>query len=115
MSFLCLFTIPPPPRSTLFPYTTLFRSPLTVTVALSPYADPQQPVGQKVPGVSHDAYAWAIPWLLVLFVVLIIGALAGLWWWRRRRVLARLDAAMTVARAETPKQTRAPAGSGAGP
>src|SRR5699024_12884749 len=28
LSFLCLFSsmIPPPPRSTLFPYTTLFRS-----------------------------------------------------------------------------------------
>src|SRR5207248_4552810 len=26
LTFLFFFTIPPPPRSTLFPYTTLFRS-----------------------------------------------------------------------------------------
>jgi hypothetical protein len=84
--------------------------PLTVTVALVPYADPQQPVGQKVPSVSHDAYAWAIPWLLVLFVVLIFGGLAGVLLWRRRRNLARLDAAMAVAREETLKQTRQTAG-----
>jgi WxL interacting protein linking bacterial and host surfaces len=87
--------------------------PLTVTVALTPFPDPQQPLGPKVPGVSHDAYAWAIPWLLVLFVLVILGALAGLWWWRRRRVLARLDAAMTVARDETLGQQRSPAAAGA--
>jgi hypothetical protein len=61
--------------------------PLTVTVALQPYADPEQPVGQAIPSFSGDATIWAIPWLVLLVIVLILGGLAFLvlWMVRRRR------------------------------
>jgi hypothetical protein len=61
--------------------------PLTVTVALQPYADPEQPVGQAIPSFSGSATIWAIPWLLLVVIVLILGGLAylALWMVRRRR------------------------------
>src|SRR5690348_17663772 len=38
--------IPPPPRSTLFPYTTLFRSPVRM--------DPGHPAGTGVPSIRNN-------------------------------------------------------------
>src|SRR5438874_5921756 len=52
--------IPPPPRSTLFPYTTLFRSPLVQERAVVGGVHPlpveervAQPVGDGRPGGVH--------------------------------------------------------------
>src|SRR3989442_3184862 len=59
--------IRPPPRSPLFPYTTLFRSPLLLLVAmLKPPAIPQpgplgQPKSPKQVGAPADATRAAIP------------------------------------------------------
>lgn len=78
---------------------------LTVHIALTPFPDPLQPVGQAVPGVSGSGYAWAIPWLLVLIAVVLLLVIGGLWWLRRRRMLAKLDDAMALARAETLRST----------
>src|SRR5205085_3481237 len=40
LSFFLFFSmIPPPPRSTLFPYTTLFRSPTSTRTNISPPAN----------------------------------------------------------------------------
>jgi hypothetical protein len=52
--------------------------PITVDVALQPYADPQQPVGQTIPTFDGSATIWAIPWVLVLVILLILGGLAYL-------------------------------------
>lgn len=88
--------------------------PLTATVALQPYPDPAQPVGQAVPANSKDGYTWAMPWLLTLLIVLILGAGAALWIVRRRKVLSQLDRAMVLAREETLKESRTPETAGAG-
>lgn len=88
--------------------------PLTVTVALEPFPDPTQPVGQAVPSSSKDGFTWAMPWLLILLIVLVLAAGAGAWLLRRRKMLERLDEAMELARAETIKQSRTPEPAGAG-
>ncbi len=77
----------------IFPY-----GPLTASVALTPYPDPQQPIGQAVPKTQTSGYFWAIGWLLVILVILLLLILVGLWLLRRRRVLRRIDAAMLAAR-----------------
>src|SRR5438132_3751197 len=47
----CLLTLPPPPRSPLFPYTTLFRSLFTVTLADGSTKD-VTPVDHDVPTIA---------------------------------------------------------------
>src|SRR5699024_12831068 len=54
VSFLFLLLTPPPPRSTLFPYTTLFRSP-----RLRPRQS--RPGAPGVPGVPTGAGSAACP------------------------------------------------------
>src|SRR5256885_11008002 len=62
-----------PPRSTLFPYTTLFRS-LLVTETVNPMASPAETEGLSAdlatsmaePRTSADHSPWKHPWLLVL-------------------------------------------------
>jgi hypothetical protein len=81
--------------------------PLTMTVQLSPYPDPLQPVGQTLGAVTGSASTWAMPWLLIGLIVLLIIGLIVLWLLRRRRVLARLDEAMLTAREETLQEVRA--------
>jgi hypothetical protein len=75
--------------------------PLTVTVALQPYADPEQPVGQVIPSFSGSATIWAVPWLLLIVIVLILGGLGYLTFRmvRRRR---GPDGARPVGPAPTP-------------
>lgn len=77
----------------IFPY-----GPLTATVTLTPFPDPQQPVGQAVPKTASSGYFWAMPWLLLLVVLIILLIGIALWLMRRRRVLGRIDAAMLAAR-----------------
>jgi hypothetical protein len=80
---------------------------LTVHIALTPFPDPEQPVGQTVPGASGSGYAWAVPWILLLFVLVVAAVVAGVWWQRRRRMIGRLDRAIATARDETLKSTAA--------
>ncbi|HKT04262.1 MAG TPA: DUF916 domain-containing protein [Rugosimonospora sp.] len=72
--------------------------PLTVTVDLQPYADPQQPVGQTIHASTGHGYLWAVPWLLLGLVLLLAAGGVVFWRLRRRRTLSRLDAAMRAAR-----------------
>src|SRR5205807_5764789 len=50
---LCYLSLPPPPRSTLFPYTTLFRSPHCLLTE----GNDQVSVRDHVVGVSHSSDA----------------------------------------------------------
>src|ERR1044071_8707132 len=59
-----------PPRSTLFPYTTLFRSPLSVLVTRAPPADPETLI-------DHRDLAWLAREHAVI-VLPSVGALRGL-------------------------------------
>jgi Bacterial protein of unknown function (DUF916) len=60
--------------------------PLTVTVDLKPFADPEQPVGQTIGDFSGSATVWAVPWLLLLLIVVLLGfGFAAVWTIRRRR------------------------------
>ena len=68
--------------------------PLSVSVSLAAYPDPEQPVGQAVPPAAASGYVWAISWSLVLLVVGFLAAVTALLWWRRRRALKRLDRAL---------------------
>jgi hypothetical protein len=74
--------------------------PLTVSVGLAPLADPLQPVGQKIPATTRSGYTWAMPWTLLLLIAILLLLGGGFWWLRHRRVLARIDSAMAVARAD---------------
>src|SRR5690348_17807576 len=77
IGFLMSFLTPlPPPRSTLFPYTTLFRSPDRPAVRQGPDQDcahgrqgPRRPVAQRAPGgdrkstrlnSSHPSISYAV-------------------------------------------------------
>ena len=71
--------------------------PLTVKARLTGLADPEQPVGQVIPAVAASGYLWAMPWLLMLLVVVLVLACAGLWWLRSRRIMARLRRSVGVA------------------
>src|SRR5687768_18301120 len=54
----------PPPRSTLFPYTTLFRSPLVVAYALAGTTDIDlinEPLGQGKSGPVYLKEIWPSP------------------------------------------------------
>src|SRR5438132_4440285 len=45
--------IRPPPRSTLFPYTTLFRSPFQIIMGYEPKAFPESGTKTNVPTVEE--------------------------------------------------------------
>src|SRR2546429_7373790 len=60
-----------PPRSTLFPYTTLFRSPASAPTALRSAAE----TNMNHPGWRHTLRR-ELAWLMTLKV----AALALLWW-----------------------------------
>jgi hypothetical protein len=65
--------------------------PEDVTIELSPYPDPEQPVGQAIPVFSGTETIWAVPWLLLLFLLVLGGSgylLLRLFRWRGR---ARVD------------------------
>jgi WxL interacting protein linking bacterial and host surfaces len=47
--------------------------PETVTLELQTYADPEQPVGQAIPVFSGEATVWAVPWTLLLVILLLGG------------------------------------------
>lgn len=64
--------------------------PLTTTVDLTAYADPQQPVGQTIPAVSAKGYFWAISWILAGIVGAVLLALVLIWVWGRREAKGRL-------------------------
>jgi hypothetical protein len=85
----------------VFPY-----GPITAHVELAPYPDPEQPIGQSVPAASGEGYTWAISWLLLLIVLLVLAGIGWFWWVRRRATLRRLDEAMRLAREEAIKQAR---------
>jgi hypothetical protein len=71
--------------------------PQTVTVALQPYPDPEQPVGQKIQEFSGDATVWAVPWLLLLALVVFVAAGYALpRRGRRRRRLAAVAVATAL-------------------
>jgi hypothetical protein len=77
--------------------------PETVTLALQPYPDAEQPVGQAVPVFSNDATVWAVPWLPLLVLVLLggLGYLAvRAVRLRRRRDHERIDREVEHAREE---------------
>jgi hypothetical protein len=59
--------------------------PLTVTVELQPFPDPTQPVGQEIPTFSGHATIWAVPWLLLVLVLVVGGLAAGAVWFLRTR------------------------------
>src|SRR2546429_5273046 len=64
---LCFFfflMIRRPPRSTLFPYTTLFRSPTTREVRMS-----VEQAGSKEPGRGDRGK----PWLLIGVLIVLVG------------------------------------------
>src|SRR5207237_10602600 len=67
-NLLFFSTIRPPPRSTLFPYTTLFRSSVTL---LLPTA---RPVWEHAPLLSYLSY----PWRLLSVAACALAPLAGL-------------------------------------
>jgi hypothetical protein len=74
--------------------------PQTVTIELSPYADPEQPVGQAIPAFSGDATVWAVPWTLLLLLLLLGGLgylLVRVMRLRRRRALVAAAAALAMA------------------
>src|SRR2546426_8661303 len=56
-----------PPRSTLFPYTTLFRSPLTALLAETPQpidivlGEPAAPIPLFLPGIASHVVAVLLP------------------------------------------------------
>ncbi|MEN3310124.1 MAG: hypothetical protein V7603_6326 [Micromonosporaceae bacterium] len=89
--------------------------PLSVNVNLQPYADPRQPVGQAIHTSAASAYVWAMPWLLLLLVLVAATIGVVIWRLRRRRALARLDRAMLAARDDALREPDAAAvGSGTG-
>src|SRR5258708_26769758 len=49
-----------PPRSTLFPYTTLFRSSLERRMTRWPVAGSIQSVGRSPPALAWGSVCWAI-------------------------------------------------------
>ena len=64
--------------------------PLTTKITLAGFADPQQPVGQTIPAVASSAYFWAVSWMLVGLIGVVLLLLVGLLRWRRRQLLGRL-------------------------
>ena len=74
--------------------------PETITVALQPFPDPVQPVGQVIPVFSKDATIWALPWQLVLLLLLLVALIVLLVRWIRvRRRLNRERIAREIKRA----------------
>src|SRR3712207_7931199 len=49
-----------PPRSTLFPYTTLFRSALKATQDFVAWLEEQAPSKTGPSGIGKDNYNWAL-------------------------------------------------------
>jgi hypothetical protein len=69
--------------------------PLTGTVELQPYPDPEQPVGQSVPLASGSGGVWAVSWFLVLLILVLLVLIGVL----VRYVLVRLRRRREAARA----------------
>jgi hypothetical protein len=64
--------------------------PLTTKINLAAYADPLQPVGQSIPAISATGSFWAISWLLVSIVAVLLAVLVFVWVWYRRGAKTRL-------------------------
>jgi hypothetical protein len=50
--------------------------PINANVALEPYPDPAQPVGQAIAAPKTTVTIWAVPWLLTLVAVAVLVGLA---------------------------------------
>src|SRR3712207_8943374 len=78
-----------PPRSTLFPYTTLFRSPHQLGGTLVPLQPPQLP--QPIATAPRPAAEGAAPVILLLYAPGQGGWHTGFWSMGRDRKSTRLN------------------------
>src|SRR5438132_963025 len=99
---VCRLLLPPPPRSTLFPYTTLFRSlagagargddadDLVRKAAVDRDLDPE--LGQEV----HDIFCTAVDFGVALLAAIALDLGHGLWPPEGDRKSTRLNSSHTV-------------------
>jgi hypothetical protein len=84
--------------------------PITAHVRISPKAAPGAiPLAAALPAVTGSASLFAVPWALLVVIVLIAGLVVGLWQllrWRRRRLGETLAAVADQARKETERLLR---------
>jgi hypothetical protein len=95
-------------RVTVSPGSLYPFGPITAQVRVGPAAPPAEAqLATPMASLTGSASLFAVPWALLLVIVLIAGLIFGLWWlqrWRHSRLGETLTAVAEQARKETERR-----------